>query len=142
MKTRIAILLATFLLAGCALELTGPNPAELEFSVDAAHHGEWLEHPEVTAAGGNGAIRVDARLSAPDPCQQLTADAGRSGSTVTLRVRISRVGEACIAAIGTFEYAAVIGQLAPGSYQLRVVHEYPGTGWPSGQVLERTVEVR
>jgi hypothetical protein len=139
---RTATVLAAFLLSGCALELTGPNPADLEFTVESAHHGEWLEHPEVAATGDAGAVRVDARLSAPSPCQQLTAQADRSGSEVTLRVRISPVGEACVASIGTFEYAAVIGQLAPGSYQLRVVHEYPGTGWPSGPVLEQTVEVR
>jgi hypothetical protein len=139
---RTATVLAALLLSGCALELTGPNPADLEFTVKSAHHGEWLEHPEVAATGDAGAVRVDARLSAPSPCQQLTAQADRSGSEVTLRVRISPVGEACVASIGTFEYAAVIGQLAPGSYQLRVVHEYPGTGWPSGPVLEQTVEVR
>jgi hypothetical protein len=141
MMIRTVAALAALLLSGCALELTGPNPADLEFTVMAAHHGEWLEHPEVNATGDAGAIRVNARLSAPSPCQQLTADADRSGSQVTLRVRITPVGEACVASIGTFEYVAVIGQLAPGSYQLRVIHEYPGTGWPSGPVLEQGVEV-
>lgn len=137
------ILLALVLLSGCHLEeLTDVDPVELEFTVEPAGHGQWLEQPELEVSGGAGRLTVTSRLSTPDPCQRLTGVMERSDAVVTLRVRINREGQGCVAMIGTFRYTAVIQGLSPGTYGLRVIHEYPGTGWPSGVVLERDVPVQ
>lgn len=111
-------------------------------SWESAGHGEWLEQPDVTATGGHGLIRVDARLSAPNPCQSLSAELDRSDVGAILRVRIERRDESCVAVIGTFQYEAVMEELPAGEYHVEVVHEYPGTGWPSGTVHEESVIVR
>ncbi|MGH7476558.1 MAG: hypothetical protein ACRELD_09735 [Longimicrobiales bacterium] len=142
-RAPITLLFPLFLLSGCYLEgLTDANSVELDFSVEPAGHGQWLEQPEFEVSGDVGQLTVTSRLSTPDPCQQLTGEASRSGSRVTLRITIVREGEGCYDVIGTFRYTALISGLAPGTYELRVIHDYPGTGWPSGPVLERDVAVR
>lgn len=141
-RLRFATPALLFLLAGCPEGLLGPGHQPLDFSWSPAGHGEWLEEPEVVAGGGEGTIQVEARLSAPNPCQSLTGQAERSGQDWVLRVRIVGGGGACTAQIGTFEYLAVIGDLPADEYSLQVVHEYPGTGWVSGPVLEERIPVR
>jgi hypothetical protein len=139
---RILTLAMALLLGACSYDLVAARPGALEFTPQALQHGEWLEQPEVEARGEAGRIVVSARLSAPDPCQQLNGELERSGSELKLRVTITRVGEACIQPIGTFGYQAVIRDLAPGGYRLRVIHTYPNTGWPTVTALDQTVEVR
>jgi hypothetical protein len=142
-RARLIVLVPLLLVAGCSVELfTGARPGELDFSWEPAGWGHWLPEPELEVTEGRGRIAVSARLSAADPCQRLTGELDRRASRLTLRVTIRRVGQGCVAAIGTFAYDATIRGLAPGEYTLRVVHDYPNTGWPSGTVLERQVTVR
>lgn len=144
--TRTAALTACLLmpvaLAGCPQSFTESNlRAPLEFSWDEAGHGQWLEEPEVEAEGGPGVVVVRATLSTPDPCQRLEAEGDRTAEGLVLRVRVIRVGEACVGMIGTFEYTATFPGLSPGSYEVVVIHEYPDTGWPSGEVFRAVVTV-
>jgi hypothetical protein len=119
-----------------------PAEAHLDFSWEPDRHGTYREEPVVAVSGGDGTVRIDAELSAPSPCQALSGELGTEGGVLEVRVRISTVGEACVASIGYFRYAATIQGLSAGSYPLRVVHLYPGTGWPSGAVLTTEIEVR
>jgi hypothetical protein len=48
----------------------------------------------------------------------------------------------CIASIGEIPYTATIRGLPAGSYDLRVQHLYPGTGWETASVLQARVTVR
>lgn len=140
---RLIVLLPLLLLSSCSLDLIlGPRTGGLEFSWEAAHHGLYLPEPELEVAAGRGRIDVHALLSAPDPCQQLTGKLERGSARLTLRVTVRPVGVACVGMIGSFQYDASIRDLAPGTYNLRVIHDYPETGWPSGPVLERQVTVR
>lgn len=118
--------------------------APLTFHWEAGDPGDFLERPDVRATAGSGQVEVTARLSAPDPCRDLSGELSRSGQelTLTVSVRGRDDGMMCTAVVATFGYTATLGGLAPGSYTLRVVHDYPGTGWPSGPVLEESLTVR
>lgn len=96
----------------------------------------------VSARGEAGRIVVAGRMETPDPCRRLTGTARRAGGEVTLRVEAHREGEGCIQVIAAFAYDAEVAGLPPGTYRLRVVHAYPGTGWDTQTALEETVRVR
>lgn len=123
-----------------ALELDSSR--ELDFSWEEDGHGEWLEEPEVETTGGVGTVAVEARLSAPNPCQELIGEGQVSGEVLELEVTVRRTSAGCVAVIGTFGYTAEFRGVPPSEHRIRVVHRYPDTGWPSGPVLEETVTVR
>jgi hypothetical protein len=145
MRTRILTLLSILALGACAsFEATGPSsdPA-LDFSVRADRTGTFSELPVVDAEGQQGSIAVNGRLATPDPCRTIAGSIDPAGTELTLRVAVRRSGsEACIGVIGQFAYDAVISGLAPGGYRLRVIHEYPQTGWPATTVLDQQLQVR
>lgn len=138
-----AVLGLLLVLSACSLDLVGPEQGALDFTARSAGHGQWLEQPVVQAKGESGRIVVNAKLSAPDPCRTLSGTLEREGSELTLQVSIERdQSGGCYQIIGTFEYDAVIRRLPAGSYRLRVIHTYPGTGWPMVTALDRTVQVQ
>ncbi|HEV2147958.1 MAG TPA: hypothetical protein VGR37_11200 [Longimicrobiaceae bacterium] len=96
----------------------------------------------VSARGEAGRIVVAGRMETPDPCRRITGTAERSGSEVTVRLEARRVGEMCTDVIAAFAYDATVQGLPAGTYRLRVVHAYPGTGWETQTVLEESVRVR
>lgn len=117
-----------------------PGGAQLEFS---ARQGGDVSQPGARAQGGSGRITVEGSLSAPDPCRKVTGALERSGSELTLRVSVAAGGaEVCAQMIAGFAYTAAVSGLAPGTYTLRVVHTYPGTGWETTTVLNERVAVR
>lgn len=124
----------------------GANPvaAPLEFAWEVAQQGDYLERPEVTVTAVPGGVRIESRLSAPDPCRRLAGEVRRAGRGVSLHVTVHppERGTMCAAVVGSYVYSASIGGLDPGAYTLRVVHDYPETGWPSGAVLESSITVR
>ena len=96
-----------------------------------------------TAEGGGGTVVVRGRATTPNPCHRLAGAVERSGGTVTLRVSATVDPEVmCIASIGEIPYTATIRGLPAGSYDLRVVHVYPRTGWQDADVLQARVTVR
>lgn len=140
---RVLLGLLVLLLSACSFEALGPGLGSLDFTVRALGAGQWREQPEVQARGEAGRIVVNAQFSAPDPCRTVSAELDRAGSELTLRVSIRPDdSQGCIAAIGNFEYDAVIRALPARSYHLRVIHSYPGTGWPTVTALDRTVTVQ
>lgn len=96
-----------------------------------------------TAEGGSGTVVVRGRATTPNPCHRLAGSVSRSGGTVTLRVTATVDPEVmCIASIGEIPYTATIRGLPAGSYDLRVEHAYPNTGWETASVLQARVTVR
>jgi hypothetical protein len=96
-----------------------------------------------TADGGSGTVVVRGRATTPNPCHRLAGSVSRSSGTVTLRVSATVDPEVmCIASIGEIPYTATIRGLPAGSYDLRVEHVYPNTGWDTAQVLQARVTVR
>lgn len=114
----------------------------LEFSARQLPQGEQVSQPSASATGGEGTVRVTGRLSAPDPCRNVTGALERSGDALTLRVSVAPGADMCAQVIAAFEYTGVVSGLSPGAYTLRVVHTYPQTGWDTETVLEESVRVR
>ncbi|MEW5928028.1 MAG: hypothetical protein AB1941_11125 [Gemmatimonadota bacterium] len=94
------------------------------------------------AEGGAGSVAVRGRMETPDPCRRLAGSVEAAGNRLTLRVDAVREGEMCAQVIAAFAYEAAVIGLAPGTYRLRVVHAYPGTGWDPRTALEQDVTVR
>lgn len=101
------------------------------------------EDQRATAEGAAGGATVRGVMSTPNPCYRLTGAVERAGSTVTLRVSGAADPDAmCIQSIGSIPYTATIRGLPAGSYTLRVVHTYPGTGWETATALETQITAR
>lgn len=100
------------------------------------------EEAGARAEGGAGVVTVRGRMQTPDPCRRLAGSVEAAGSRLTLRVDAVREGEMCAQVIAAFTYEAAVAGLAPGTYTLRVVHAYPGSGWDPQTALEGSVTVR
>jgi hypothetical protein len=96
-----------------------------------------------TAEGAAGGAVVRGTASTPTPCHRLTGAVARAGETVTLTVSAAADPDAmCIQSIGSIPYTATVRGLPAGSYTLRVVHTYPGTGWETATALETRITAR
>lgn len=93
-----------------------------------------------TILGEDQRIVVLGLMTTPDPCQSISASASKSGNQVTITLTARRIGEGCITSIAEFAYRAV-SPMSSGTYTVEVVHEYPGTGWPTTVVRRATVLV-
>jgi hypothetical protein len=95
------------------------------------------------AEGGGGTIVVTGVATTPTPCHKLAGTVDHSGGTVTVRISATADPDAmCIASIGAIPYTATVRGLSAGTYDLRVEHTYPGTGWETASVLQARVAVR
>ncbi len=74
----------------------------------------------------DGGIEVRRILTASDPCRTLSAGLERARGLLTLRVVAVPDGRECPSAEAYFLYTARISDLAPGRYDLRVVHDTAG----------------
>ena len=93
-----------------------------------------------TAQGAAGGAVVRGTMSTPTPCHRLAGAVQRAGETVTLTVSAAADPDAmCIQSIGSIPYTATVRGLPAGSYTLRVVHTYPGTGWETATALETRI---
>lgn len=95
------------------------------------------------AEGGGGTVVVTGVATTPTPCHKLAGTVDRSGGTVTVRISATADPDVmCIASIGAIPYTATVHGLSAGTYDLRVEHTYPGTGWETASVLQARVAVR
>jgi hypothetical protein len=94
------------------------------------------------ATGGTGTVAVRGTVSTPNPCYALSGTAAREGSTLTLTVTARSTAEVCIQSIGTLAFDATLRGVPAGSYTVRVVHSYGGTGWETKTAMTQQVEVR
>jgi hypothetical protein len=118
---------AMFLTAGCGAFLRqGAKLEEFEY-------GELTHGTEVTtgidAHGFAGEVIFVGQFNTPDPCFRTESRFAHSGSRLTLRLTAERTRTGCADMLGAFRYTGAIRGLRPGTYQFRVVHEFPGTGW-------------
>jgi hypothetical protein len=94
------------------------------------------------ATGGTGTVAVRGTISTPNPCYALAGAAASEGRTLTLTVTARSNAEVCVQSIGTLGYDATLRGVPAGSYTVRVVHTYAGTGWPTETALTQEVQVR
>ena len=87
-------------------------------------------------------IPVSGTVSTPNPCHVLSGAAAREGSTITLTVTARSNAEMCIQSIGSLGFDATLRAVPAGSYTLRVVHTYPGSGWETKTAMTQQVQVR
>lgn len=95
------------------------------------------------AEGGGGTVVITGVATTPTPCHRLAGTAERAGARVTVRISATSDPEMmCIASIGAIPYTATVHGLPAGTYDLRVEHTYPGTGWDTASVMDAQVTVR
>ncbi len=94
------------------------------------------------ATGGAGTVTVGGTVSTPNPCHTLSGAAAREGSTLTLTVTARSNADMCIQSIGSLGFDATLRGVPAGSYTLRVVHTYPGSGWETKTAMTQQVQVR
>jgi hypothetical protein len=161
MRNVLAAALLLPLLAGCAQpsqSASGGSDSAVVPSAPPAQEGAQQVTVQLTQGEGSSSAGDDQRatveaaaggatvrgvMSTPNPCHRLSGTVERAGSTVTLRVSAAVDPDVmCIASIGSIPYTAVLRGLPAGSYTLRVLHTYPGTGWETATALETQVTVR
>lgn len=127
---------------GCA-SATGPE-GTLDFNV-VQLPSSVLDPPEVTAEGGEGRIAVTGVVTVGDPCHDVSGRLIARRLAVTLEVEARRQQNedvACPDVVTSFAYEAVIRELVPGTYRVRVDHagamleEFRGTAF-DGSVAVR-----
>jgi hypothetical protein len=118
-----------------------PPPASVGPITVELKQREQGEAPNA-ATGGAGTVTVSGTVSTPNPCHALSGTAAREGSTLTLTVSARSNAEMCIQSIGAIGFDATIRGVPAGSYTLRVVHTYPGSGWETKTAMTQQVQVR
>jgi hypothetical protein len=157
---RKAVLLTVLVLAACARPATsdagtseppdspggapstGAPQVKLEFQQGQGGSSSGGEQG-ATATAGSRQIALRGTMQTPNPCYKLSGELQQQGQTLSVRV----VGRAdpdamCIQSIGSIPYTATLRDVAPGTYTVRVMHTYPGTGWNAAAALETQVTVR
>ena len=118
--------------------LTEPDPSVRLLSTehDRAPDGQ----PNVTAVAGNGQITLGGFIAISDPCHSFFgAVVSLDDSILQVRIIPRRSTENCFLYIASFAYEALVTDLDPGTYRLRVVHALNGSGV---EVLDSVVEVQ
>lgn len=91
-------------------------------------------------------IRVRRTIRLPDSCRRLSGDVQGTGADLTLQVVAEPDGRRCPRAEAYLAYVALVDDLPPGRYDLRVVHAYPAERDSTSAagpvvVMEQAVEV-
>jgi len=136
------VLLAALVAAGCSAPTRSAPSAAVNLQVAPAQSSgapEGATSPPTIRVEGRQLV-VLGRLDTPNPCQVITAQAAVDGGLVTVRLMAQGVGGVCVTVLGEYAYR-VTRALEPGVYQVRVVHEYPGTGWPTVVAREASISV-
>jgi hypothetical protein len=121
---------------------TGGQQVTLDFQPGQAGSATGAES-SATATAGSGQIALRGTMQTPNPCYKLSGALERSGQTLTVRVTGRADPDAmCIQSIGAVPYTGALRGVAPGTYTVRVIHAYPGTGWDTATALDTQVTVR
>lgn len=137
-----AACIALLLLAACGSS-TSPERERPPFSVGLVNSPEAPEgatNPP-TVRVREGGLEVLGIISTPSPCHDIDASLERDGRRLAITVSARGRNVFCIAVLGAFAYSVDVGDLDPASYRVTVAHTYPGTGWPTTQVLDEEVAV-
>ena len=145
MRRTLAALLVVPLLLACSMNTPGDGGTASSASAAPVTVELTQRAPAADtdgATGGTGTVAVRGTITTPNPCFKLAGAAAREGSTLTLTVTASPGAEVCVQSIGTLGYDATLRGVPAGSYTLRVVHTYVGTGWGTETAQTRQVQVR
>lgn len=127
----------------CVLALAAcSEPAlEVEFAETPLTPAELAAWSRAGVRSAHQEITVRRTMTTPSWCRDLEADAVRTGSDVTLRVKAVQTEDACPPGEGTWGYVAEVRGLPRGRYNLRVVHTYVDSRRPAEVVLTHPVLV-
>jgi hypothetical protein len=87
--------------------------------------------PGIDVAGLSRAIFLVGQVNTPNRCFALRAELEDNDRNLTLRVTARTNATNCAPEPGAFRYESAIRPLDPGSYDLRVIHSFPGTSQPT-----------
>lgn len=87
-----------------------------------------------------GVAVLTGSITTPNPCYEVTAELSRSADRMILTLTATALPRICAQVVAAFQYRARVSHLTAGSYPMRVVHAYPGTGW-EGRQYDLLVEV-
>ena len=124
------------LLAACS-----ERPLEVEFAETPLTATEMAAWSRAGIRSAHQEITVRRTMETASWCRDLEADAVRTGSDVTLRVKASETQDKCPPGEGLWGYVAEIHGLKRGRYNLRVVHTFADPRRPSEVVLTHPVVV-
>ena len=128
------------LLAGCGSSTSPEQPAFVVAPAQSPEAPEGATNPP-TVRVREGGLEVLGTLSTPQPCYDFDASLERDGRRLAITVTARGQGGGCIDVIAYFAYAVNVDDLEAGRYRVTVTHSYPGTGWPTTQVLDAEVAV-
>lgn len=135
---RSFLLMSAIALLGCARTESVP----ITFAVTEFAPEETFS-PGVEAQAGDEAIEISGALHGSLCASAPAAAASREDRTVTLRISFGRRSAVpCPTTVRALRYDAVLADLEPGSYELRVVHVTRGLKRNVNEVLVQRIDVR
>jgi hypothetical protein len=139
---------STIALALAACE-SGTGPAapaiDVQFAVTNEVQGTAAEGilpftPQVTVKPGQ--IDIFGNIRTPNPCSTLSTRVRESGSTISFVVVAEKGASAiCAQVITVRDYNAQLKNVKPGTYTMRVVHEYDELQRDPDVVYEQRITV-
>ncbi len=133
------LVLVFFPLFSCSgASVTQSVQPEVELSIEPTTTGSSDQVPTITSASVDNTV-VSGVISTPNPCYTIDAAIEADGHNLTLTVTARSQPTICVQVLGLFAYEARVTGLAAGSYPIRMVYEYPDTGW---ERKEHAVQLR
>ena len=117
--------------------LTEPDPRVQLLSTEPGQAPDG--QPNVTAVAGNGQITLRGFIRTGDPCRSFSGAVSLDDSILQVRIIALRNSENCFPVLASFAYEALVTDLDPGTYRLRVDHVSIGS---AVEVLESVSEVK
>lgn len=146
-RKRLVMLLRMVTIAALAggatcggMSANGPaGQPELEFEILGAM--QTTERDSVTVSSTSpGEAVLTGVITTPSPCYEVTAELSQSADGMVLTLSATALPRICAQVLAAFRYRARLFDLAAGSYPMRVIHAYPGTGW-GGRHYDLRVDV-
>lgn len=98
--------------------------------------------PTAAARAGDGGVVVEGRLTSPSGCAVLNAYERRGERTLELTVEVRLQKNAPCGEPDNTNFVYTAGLDAdPGTWTVRVVHEYDGKPWPGASPIQAQVTV-
>ena len=151
MRTIRHTLFVTMSLAFAACDTAPSAPADaademkVQFAITREVQGPAAEGilpftPQVTI--GRNQIDIFGHIRTPNPCSPLSSKVRESGSTISFVVTAEHGASAiCAQVITVRDYSAAIRNVKPGTYTLRVVHEFAELQREPDVVYEKQIVV-
>lgn len=139
MRRATAVLVSAVMLAGCESPAAPPaSPGvTLAFGINRLQN----EAPFL-ASGSDGEAVVKGYFVTPCSPYEARAELDGSGRVLVLNVIGNNQGDCPMDVVTPYGYQATVSGLKPGTYQLRVRHEYRDANWPAEVVFTTDVVVR